>query len=184
MPVHTQCEKADLMTFSSHFVQLQTVALSAAVMGTGRRKMQFCSLILHWEVIEVCCPDRTFLRAGIGVCPISLKTCAAKEQKNRWRSTYCNLPTVCIAKFVVLLRYRMFSFPCLPLWIKHRGSLLSGPFLALLPFFALLSALLSYVVLTRWFYKPSKGQEQCEVCIMLNLHSISSWGWKRIFIIP
>lgn len=153
-------------------------------MGTGRRKMQFRSLILHWEVIEVCCPNRTSVRAGTGVHPLSLKTCAAKEQKNRWRSTYCNLPTMCTAKFVVLSRYRMFFFPRLPLWINHRGSLLSGPFLALLPFFALSSALLFYVVLTRWFYEPSKGQEQCEVCIMLNLRSIDSWGWKRIFIIP
>lgn len=183
MPAHTRCEKADLVAVCSQFVLLWIVALSAAAMGTDARQMQFCSLILYQEVIKVCCPARTTVRAGTGVPPLSLETCAAKEQRNRWRSTYCNLPALCVAELVVLLRYRMFSLPCLPLWVNHRGSLLSGPFLVLFPFIAFPSTLLFCVVLTRSFREPSKGQEQRESCIMLNLRSISSWGWKRIFII-
>lgn len=115
----TQCGKADLMAFCSHFVLLWIVALSAAAMGMDRRKTQLCSLTLHREVIKVCCPDRTTVRAGTSVPQLSLETSAAKELRNRWRSTYSNRPALCVAKFLVLLRYRMLSIPSLRLWINQ-----------------------------------------------------------------
>ncbi|XP_042649177.1 uncharacterized protein LOC122153472 [Tyto alba] len=83
--------------------------------GHGRRKMQFHSLILHREVTRACCPDRTTVRAGTSVPQPSLETCAAKEQRGRWRSTYCILTALCVPEFVVLLRHGMLSLPRLPL---------------------------------------------------------------------
>lgn len=160
----SQCEKAVLIAFCSHFALLWLVTSSAAVVGMDGRRMQFCSLIFHLEVIKGHCSDRTTVR------PVSLNS-FLKLMLPRTREWDGKAPTVfcqsCVWPGFILLRYRFIP------QINHISSLFSGPLHVLLSF---LSTLLFYMVS---FWEPDKGWEECDICIMLNLHSMSSWGWKN-----
>lgn len=81
-----------LVAFCSHFVLMRVVALSAAGGDMEGRKMQFRSMASikqssRWN--EKTGSQRKQELASPKL--FSLKTCAAKKQKNRWRSTYGNL---------------------------------------------------------------------------------------------
>lgn len=159
------------MAFCSHFALLWLVTPSAAVVSMDGRRMQFCSLIFHLEVIKGHCPDKTTVRSVSLNSFLKLMLPMTREWDGKAPTVFCQS---CVARFF-LLRYGFIP------QINHISLLFSGPLHVLLSF---LSTLLFYMVLTGLFWEPDKGWEECDICIMLNLHSMSSWGWKRIFITP
>lgn len=126
-----------LVAFCGHFVLMWVVALSAAVVDMEGRKMQFCSMASAKQSSRWDEKTGSLWKQELASPKLfSLKTCAAKKQRNRWRSTYGNLLASDVAE-CCSLSYRTFLLPRLPFWLNHGGLLLSGPLLTLPPFLAL-----------------------------------------------